>query len=1093
MVFVCSANEDEAVAQAIRASLEGSGLKCSPPNRDAPLGQSFASRVIETIRESKLFLLILSQRANRSPEVRQQLESAAHFQLPLVTFRIEPIEPADELSYFLWKKHFVDGFEGPLDRNIPNLLRQIATLTKPEEKGQAPPSETFANFRILRKPDGSLFRLGQGGMGVTYKAVDTTLDRPVALKLIAADLLKSSKARQRFLREAKAAAKIVHPHVATVFQFGEEGDAYFYAMEFLEGEDLERYVDRQGPLSPKAALRVAYQVAQALEAAQSRQLIHRDIKPGNIMTRGTRAGDPEVKLIDFGLARLTEGSDSDAGQITHSQDFVGSPAFASPEQCEMHGTLDTRSDIYSLGITLWYLLLGKLPFVGTVGQLLVAHAVKAPPWNELEHLPEAVVALLRQMLAKDPAERPQTPSELQEAIEKIMAGLTNQSALPEGQARSTGSGQARPTSASRPSPSELTLVPPHSPGSGRVQTGAPRPSQSDSYSQVGVGSFLAERYRIREEIREGIGGRVFLVKDEKATGRQPGHVALKLLHPTIASDPTLLDRLENEVGTIRSAMDPHLLRYFAFDREASPPFLIREWVHGFLLYDLLRWRRACRIAEVIKLLEPIASTLDFVASHGLSLVDVSARKIFVACPGDMEAGTFSNIGRLNIEDWDRCEVKLNPLSLGPLILRNRPLRDNQTLIPSSRILSLSQAESGIRGSKAVRLLGRLVYELVGGHPPSDAGTPSRYTPLSALNEAGNRALQRACSDSDQGYADCEEFWRMFRESGETSRVSSASPHPSRTPEARSSGTARSDVEPAERVMVPPRLPEVNLPPSPVPITNLPVPSREVRVSQPPPLPASLPPAIEPPETTRNSISSATKERPWENSLGMKFVPVAGVLFSIWDTRFQDYEQFAQQSGYPVSEKSREPGFKQGPDHPVVNVSWTDATAFCGWLTERERSLGLLPDRMIYRLPTDLEWSTAVGLGNEAGNSPEQKKGKIKVYPWGLGWPPPPGSGNYCGEENKTGRSSWPVITGYNDGYARTSPVTAFSPNRYGLFDMGGNVWQWCEDWHNSSKFHRVLRGASWLNEYPDDLLLSNRRDDSPGSRRDNYGFRCVIA
>ena len=150
-------------------------------------------------------------------------------------------------------------------------------------------------------------------MGVTYKAIDTTLDRPVALKLIAADLLKSGKAKQRFVREAKAAAKIVHPNVATVFQFGEEGDAYFYAMEFIEGEDLERYVHNRGPLSPRDGLLVIHQVAQALEAAQSHQLIHRDIKPGNIMTRANRLGDLEVKLIDFGLARLTDPSDSNAG------------------------------------------------------------------------------------------------------------------------------------------------------------------------------------------------------------------------------------------------------------------------------------------------------------------------------------------------------------------------------------------------------------------------------------------------------------------------------------------------------------------------------------------------------------------------------------------------------------------------------------------------------------------------------------------------------------------------------------------------------------------------------------------------------------
>ena len=1082
MVFVCCAIEDEAAGETVRAGLENNGLTCFLQNPGLAPAQSSAKRISEAIREAELFLLILSRQSNHSQDVRRQLETAAHFQLPLVTFRIEPVQPADDLSYFLWEKHVVDGLEGRLDAHLPALVQQIkALLNVDEENRLSPPqahstssgqAESFANFRILRRPDGSLYRLGQGGMGVTYKATDTTLDRPVALKLIAADLLKSTKARQRFLREAKAAAKIVHPNVATVFQFGEEGDAYFYAMEFLEGEDLERYVHNRGPLSPRDALLVIHQVAQALEAAQSHQLIHRDIKPGNIMTRGNRSGDLEVKLIDFGLARLTDPSDSGAGQITHSQDFVGSPAFASPEQCEMDGMLDTRSDIYSLGVTLWYLLLAKLPFTGTVGQLLVAHAVKAPPWNELESLPGSVVELLRRMLAKDPIERPQTPAELQEAIEKVIAGLT-------GQPVSTRIGRILSTSSAIRSGSELTFIP-DSASSGQVESpqarlGTPkevaRPSQSGGYWQVGVGTVLADRYRIITEIREGIGGRVYLAKDERASGRQPTGVALKLLHPTIAADVALMNRVENEIGTIRSAADPQLLRYFGFERDVSAPFLVREWVHGFLLYDLLRWRRACRITEVLKLLQPIASTLDFIADHGLGLVDVSARKIFVSCPGDIDPATFSTLGQNSLEDWDRCEVKLNPLSLGPLILHNRQLRGNQTLIPSSRILSLTQAETGIRGVKAVRLFARLVYEMLSGHPQTDTGGISlKYSPLSALNEAGNRVLQRACTGSDQPFVDCEDFWRALRESLEPSRGVTATPYP----------------EP-ERVLTP----TVPVSPPRSAKTPPPAPSRAIIV-EPPPVPPVVSPPVESPRPDRHLTVAATKERPWENSLGMRFVPVAQIFFCVWDTRLQDYEQFVEHSGHPASDKWKEPGFKQGPDHPVVNVSWDDALAFCNWLTTRERGLGLLPARMSYRLPTDLEWSSAVGLVNEAGSTPEQRKGKIKVYPWGLGWPPPPGTGNYCGEETKGGRSSWPVISGYNDGYARTSPVGAFPPNRYGLHDMGGNVWQWCEDWSNASRFRRVLRGASWLNEHPDDLLLSHRRDDTPSSRRDNYGFRCVI-
>jgi len=232
--------------------------------------------------------------------------------------------------------------------------------------------ERAAHFRILRRPDGSLFRLGKGGMGVTYKAIDTRLDKPVALKVIGAELLNSPQARRRFLREAQTAAKIDHPHVATVLYFGEEGDTYFYAMQFVNGEDLERYVERLGPLSPAIALRATMQVAQALEAANDQELIHRDIKPGNIMATVNRSGSLDIKLIDFGLARAAKAASLDVTQLTGTRDFVGSPAFASPEQAEM-SELDTRSDIYSLGVTLWYLLSAKRPFSGTVGQVIIAH------------------------------------------------------------------------------------------------------------------------------------------------------------------------------------------------------------------------------------------------------------------------------------------------------------------------------------------------------------------------------------------------------------------------------------------------------------------------------------------------------------------------------------------------------------------------------------------------------------------------------------------------------------------------------------------------------------------------------------------------
>jgi serine/threonine protein kinase/class 3 adenylate cyclase len=304
------------------------------------------------------------------------------------------------------------------------LLKEQVRTETPGEHAKSWPrfepagTEEFANYHILKHSDGTLFRLGQGARGVTYKAFDTSLDRLVALKVIDAALLGSDEARRRFVREARSVAKIQHPHVAAIHHVGQQGEDYFYTLEWVDGEDIERLVQARGPLSPAAGLRVILQVAGALEAARVHQLIHREIKPSHIIARVNRTGKLDVKLIDFGLAKGPGSGGQELSLLSQTRSFVGSLAFASPEQCEM-GDIDTRSDIYSLGATLWYLLTGKPPFAGNVNQVMIAHVVKPPPFERLQGAPEAVVGLLRQMLAKSPEGRPKDPQALREAIEAI--------------------------------------------------------------------------------------------------------------------------------------------------------------------------------------------------------------------------------------------------------------------------------------------------------------------------------------------------------------------------------------------------------------------------------------------------------------------------------------------------------------------------------------------------------------------------------------------------------------------------------------------------------------------------------------------------
>src|SRR4029077_16953280 len=289
----------------------------------------------------------------------------------------------------------------------------------------------FGDFEIVRHEDGSCCELGRGAMGVTYLATDNVLRRKVALKVIdlPAAARISQAVRERFLREARAAAALRHPNVATVFQFGAspDGSHCYYAMELVEGETLETRVRRDGRLNAKLALEIAIQISRALMAAAASGLIHRDLKPGNIMLTSDNAetAELEVKVIDFGLAKAI----ADAGgemDLTHGG-FVGTPNFASPEQFG-RGPVDARSDIYSLGATLWFALTGLAPHSGgTIEEIRDRQTRDDLPVEQLvaRKVPQPIIKLLRCTLAVDPARRPASSRELMEALESCRRKLSH--------------------------------------------------------------------------------------------------------------------------------------------------------------------------------------------------------------------------------------------------------------------------------------------------------------------------------------------------------------------------------------------------------------------------------------------------------------------------------------------------------------------------------------------------------------------------------------------------------------------------------------------------------------------------------------------
>ena len=286
----------------------------------------------------------------------------------------------------------------------------------------APGPLKYDHFEVEVGADGFPVELGAGAMAITYRARDTVLNSTVALKVIAREIAQTPGVRSRFLREARAAAHIHHPNVAQVSHYGEQDGECFYVMELVEGETLEAKVRREGPLPLALALEIVEQVARALAAAEASSVVHRDIKPSNIMLESDPGGGgPIVKVIDYGVAKVFAPDSKLSAEQTHTG-FIGTPAFASPEQFapSEQTKIDTRSDIYSLGVTFWYLLSGRVPYVGRTLREVAARQAEELPLEQLKnaHVPARVIKLLQSMLGVDPAKRPQTARELLSAIHR---------------------------------------------------------------------------------------------------------------------------------------------------------------------------------------------------------------------------------------------------------------------------------------------------------------------------------------------------------------------------------------------------------------------------------------------------------------------------------------------------------------------------------------------------------------------------------------------------------------------------------------------------------------------------------------------------
>jgi serine/threonine protein kinase len=287
------------------------------------------------------------------------------------------------------------------DAVAANPPEWTACLAAPEAEGEI---GRLGAYRVLRV-------VGAGGMGVVFEAEDPVLERRVALKAMLPHLASNPTARERFIREARAAAKIQHDRVVPIYQVGEERGVPWLAMPFLRGETLDVRLRRQAPFLPEEVARIGAEVAEGLLAIHERGLIHRDVKPANIWLEGDEG---HVKILDFGLARATGGEP----QLTQAGAIVGSPAFMAPEQAGRQ-PVDARADLFALGCVLYLMATGALPFEGddALSTLAaIASAEPIPPRQRHPPVPEELSDLILEMLAKKPQQRPASSREVREAL-----------------------------------------------------------------------------------------------------------------------------------------------------------------------------------------------------------------------------------------------------------------------------------------------------------------------------------------------------------------------------------------------------------------------------------------------------------------------------------------------------------------------------------------------------------------------------------------------------------------------------------------------------------------------------------------------------